>query len=307
MMRVKKAVVIGYGSIGQRHTRLLNSLGIMTAIVSKRHIDTGKSYLTIEEAIKSEQPEYIVIANETYLHEETLTRVQNTGYNHKILVEKPLFAKETSQNYQFSSLYVGYNLRFHPIIQYIYELLKNEEVISVNTYVGQYLPTWRPNTDYAKSYSADIIKGGGVIRDLSHELDYLNFLFGNWAEMTANGGQISNLSIRSDDYFSILYLTQTGINVSVEMNYVDRIIQRQLVIQTNNHTYKADFIGQTIQIDNEVKQFKIDQDDTYLKQHIALLNNQTDMLCDLQGGLDIVRMIEIAEKCSKEKVWMKNE
>lgn len=306
-MRVKKAVVIGYGSIGQRHTRLLNSLGIITAVVSKRHINGGKSYLTIEEAIKNEQPEYIVIANETHLHEEALFRIQNTGYNHKILVEKPLFAKVTSQNYQFSSLYVGYNLRFHPIIQKINELLKNEQVISVNSYVGQYLPTWRPNSDYTKSYSADITKGGGVIRDLSHELDYLNFLFGSWAEMTANGGQISNLSIQSDDSFSIMYQTQTGINVSVEMNYLDRIIQRQLVIQTNNHTYKADLIGQTVQIDNEVMQFEVDRDDTYLKQHIALLNNQTDMLCNLQDGLNIVRMIEIAEKCSKEKVWVKNE
>lgn len=306
-MRVKKAVVIGYGSIGQRHTRLLNSLGIITAVVSKRHINGGKSYLTIEEAIKNEQPEYIVIANETHLHEEALFRIQNTGYNHKILVEKPLFAKVTSQNYQFSSLYVGYNLRFHPIIQKINELLKNEQVISVNSYVGQYLPTWRPNSDYTKSYSADITKGGGVIRDLSHELDYLNFLFGSWSEMTANGGQISNLSIQSDDSFSIMYQTQTGINVSVEMNYLDRIIQRQLVIQTNNHTYKADLIGQTVQIDNEVMQFEVDRDDTYLKQHIALLNNQTDMLCNLQDGLNIVRMIEIAEKCSKEKVWVKNE
>lgn len=307
MMSVKKAVVIGYGSIGQRHIKLLNGLGIATVVVSKRYIDAEKSYLTIEEAIESEHPEYIVIANETYFHEETLNRIQNTGYDHKILVEKPLFAKMPSQNYRFSSLYIGYNLRFHPIIQKLNKLLKVEQTLSVNAYVGQYLPTWRPDTDYTKGYSADIAKGGGVIRDLSHELDYLNFLFGNWAEMTANGGQISNLLIQSDDYFSVLYQTQTGINISVEMNYLDRIIQRQLVIQTNKHTYKADLIGQTLQIDNEILRFKVGRDETYLNQHIALLNNHVDMLCDLRGGIDIVRMIETAEQCSKEKVWMKNE
>ncbi|WP_107923580.1 Gfo/Idh/MocA family protein [Lysinibacillus parviboronicapiens] len=306
MMSVRKAVVIGYGSIGQRHIRLLNSLGIATVVVSKHQIDVEKSYSTIEEAIESEYPEYIVVANETYLHEEMLTRIQDTGYDQRILVEKPLFAKMTSKNYHFSSLYVGYNLRFHPIIQKLFELLKSEQIISVNAYVGQYLPTWRPNTDYTKGYSADVTKGGGVIRDLSHELDYLNFLFGNWAEMTASGGQISDLSIQSDDYFSVLYQTQTGINVSVEMNYLDRIIQRQLVIQTNEHTFKADLIGQKIQIDSEIIRFKVDRDETYLNQHIALLNNHVDMLCDLQGGLDIVRMIEVAEQCSKEKVWIKN-
>lgn len=307
MMNVNKAVVVGYGSIGQRHTRLLESLGISTVIVSRRSISDKKSYLTIEEAIISEKPDYIVVANETYLHEETLTSVKTTGYDKKILVEKPLFSNINKENFEFSSLYVGYNLRFHPIIQKLYELLKDEKVISVNAYVGQYLPTWRPNTDYSKGYSADVTKGGGVIRDLSHELDYLNLLFGKWAKMTANGGQISNLPIQSDDYYSILYQTNTGINVLLEMNYLDRIIQRELTIQTNEHTYKADLIKQTFQIDNEIIRIKVERDETYLNQHIALLNNNIDLLCDFQSGIDIVRMIEIAEQCSKEKVWMKNE
>ena len=306
-MNVHKAVVVGYGSIGQRHTRLLESLGISTVVVSRRSISGKKSYLTIEEAIIYEKPGYIVVANETYLHEETLTRIKSTGYDEKILVEKPLFSSRNEGSFESISLYVGYNLRFHPIIQKLYELLKGEKVISVNAYVGQYLPTWRPNTDYSKGYSADVTKGGGVIRDLSHELDYLQFLFGKWVEMTANGGKISDLSIQSDDYYSILYQTNSGINISVEMNYLDRIIQRELTIQTNEHTYKADFIKQTLQIDDEIIQVKVERDETYLNQHIAVLNNQTEMLCDLQSGLDIVRMIEIAEQCSKEKVWMKNE
>ena len=306
-MNVHNAVVVGYGSIGQRHTRLLESLGISTVVISRRSISGKKSYLTIEEAIIYEKPGYIVVANETYLHEETLTRIKSTGYDEKILVEKPLFSSGNEKRFEFSFLYVGYNLRFHPIIKKLYELLKGEKVISVNAYVGQYLPTWRPNTDYSKGYSADVTKGGGVIRDLSHELDYLQFLFGKWAEMTANGGKISDLSIQSDDYYSILYQTNSGINISVEMNYLDRIIQRELTIQTNEHTYKADFIKQTLQIDDEIIQVKVERDETYLNQHIAVLNNQTEMLCDLQSGLDIVRMIEIAEQCSKEKVWMKNE
>lgn len=307
MMDVHKAVVVGYGSIGQRHTRLLESLGISTVVVSRRMIADKKSYSNIEQAVTNEKPDYIVVANETYLHEETLTNLQDIGYDEKILVEKPLFSTQSDNKFEFSSLYIGYNLRFHPIIQKLYELLKGKKVISVNAYVGQFLPTWRPNTDYSKGYSADVSKGGGVIRDLSHELDYLHFLFGKWSEMTANGGQISDLSIESDDYYSILYKTDKGTNVTVEMNYLDRIIQRVLTIQTNEHTYKADLINQTLQIDSEITQIKVDRDETYLKQHIAILNNQTDKLCDLQSGIHIVQMIEIAGKCSKEKVWMKNE
>lgn len=307
MTNVKRAVVIGYGSIGERHTKILSSLGIPTAVVSRHPIDVEKSYSRIEEAIEMEQPEYIIVANETYLHEQTLNSIQNTKYDKKILVEKPLFASCTEASYSFSSLYVGYNLRFHPIIQKLYELLKGAQVIAVHTYVGQYLPTWRPNTDYTKCYSADVTKGGGVIRDLSHELDYLQFLFGSWSEMTAQGGKISNLEIQSDDYFSLLYRTNKGVNVSVEMNYLDRIIQRQMTVHTNQHTYKADFIQQTLQIDHEVIKFTVERDDTYINQHVAIINNELDTLCNLQEGLNTVQMIEMAEKCAKEKVWMKNE
>ena len=33
----------------------------------------------------------------------------------------------------------------------------------------------RPNTDYKKNYSASVKKGGGLIFDSIHEIDYLNF------------------------------------------------------------------------------------------------------------------------------------
>ncbi|MER2007815.1 MAG: Gfo/Idh/MocA family oxidoreductase [Psychrobacillus sp.] len=307
MTKIKKSVVIGFGSIGQRHYRLLTSLGISTVVVSKRNIKSVKNYSTIEEAIEREQPEYIIIANETYLHDQTLKSIKNMNYNNKILVEKPLFSKYPEVIYPFSSLYVGYNLRFHPIVQKLQELLKEEKVLAVNTYVGQYLPTWRPNTDYTRCYSADINKGGGVIRDLSHELDYLSYLFGKWTVMTAIGGKISELSIQSDDFYSLLFETSQAVNVSVELNYLDKIMQRHMIIHTNRHTYKADFIQQTLQVDNDLIQFKVHSDDTYLSQHLAVINNKLDNLCNLQDGLEIVQMIEMAERCSKEKVWLKNE
>ena len=67
MMHVNKAIVVGYGSIGQRHTRLLEDLGVSTVVVSRRSISDKKSYLTVEEAITIEKPDYIVVANETYI------------------------------------------------------------------------------------------------------------------------------------------------------------------------------------------------------------------------------------------------
>ena len=38
---------------------------------------------------------------------------------------------------------------------------------------------WRPKQDYHTSYSAYKNKGGGVLLDLSHELDYATWIFGS--------------------------------------------------------------------------------------------------------------------------------
>ena len=79
-------------------------------------------------------------------------------------------------------IYVGYNLRFHPLLKYLKKYLSqsNDKLLSVNIYAGSYLPDWRKNTNYVKSYSASKRKGGGVELDLSHEIDYASWLFGKF-------------------------------------------------------------------------------------------------------------------------------
>jgi len=302
-----KCLVIGYGSIGQRHTRILNELGHHVAVVSRRKVDYPHLYINIKEALLLEQPSYIVIANETSEHEATLNELKNFGYNKKVLVEKPLFPFHINSELDFTALYVGYNLRFHPLVQTLFKQIRKSKIVSVQCYVGQYLPSWRPGTDYTESYSASVLKGGGVIRDLSHELDYLQFLFGEWQRMTALGGKFSELEIDSDDHFSFIYQTENVPIITLQMNYLDHLKQRLLIINTNTATYKADFNNNTLQINDETLQFNVGRDDTYRNQHMAVLNEENEFLCSYKEGLNIVKMIEIAEQASKEKVWVSNE
>ena len=306
-MNKQSCLVIGYGSIGQRHTRILNELGHRVAVVSRRKVDYPHIYKDIEEALLLEQPCYIVIANETSAHESTLKELKKFGYDKKILVEKPLFISHINSDLDFKDLYVGYNLRFHPLVQTLFKQLRKSEITSVQCYVGQYLPSWRPGTDYTKSYSASSSKGGGVLRDLSHELDYLQFLFGNWEHMTALGGKFSQLEIDSDDHYSFIYQTKQVPLVTLQINYLDHIMQRMLIINTDKVTYKADFINNTLQKNDEFLQFDLGRDSTYGDQHVAILNGEKEFLCSYEEGLKIVNMIEMAEQASKKKVWVSNE
>lgn len=302
-----KSLVIGYGSIGQRHARILKEIGLEVSIVSRRVQLEPNVYKDLQSAFKANVYDYIVIANETVAHFDTLKQILNNNFTGKILVEKPLFAQMDSVNVDNSNTFVAYNLRFHPLIKLLKTMLVDEQIISVNAYAGQYLPSWRANIDYTTCYSAFREKGGGVLRDLSHELDYLTNLFGEWDSLVASMSKISDLNIQSEDYVQVSYRTKQQVHISVELNYLDRIIQRFVIIQTNNKTIKIDFINNTINCNGETQQLDIvDRDFTYKKQHEALLNNSTHC-CSFKEGLNVVKMIEAVEKSSLYKEWVYND
>jgi predicted dehydrogenase len=302
------ALVIGYGSIGRRHARILTELGHRVVVVSSQKIEYSLQYQTITRAIEIEQPQYIIIANNTSKHYETLVELVQLDYNGVLLVEKPLFHEplDLPKN-RFQGVYVAYNLRFHPLLQRLYSFLKQQRVITVHTYVGQYLPYWRPQSDYRLCYSAHRSDGGGVLRDLSHELDYITWMLGGWKSVVAMGGKYSQLEIDSDDAFSMMLTTPLCPVVSIHVNYLDRIARRQIVINTNEHTVELDLINGHLIIDQIVEECKIDCDYTYRIQHQNILEGKTSSTCLWEQGLDILRLIQAAEKSAICKRWVSND
>lgn len=300
-------LVVGYGSIGQRHTRVLKEMGFSVSIVSRRLIQNEEAYGSLAEALKEKEFQYIVIATETSDHLHSLKELAENDFDGLVLIEKPLFSKSETIKVDHKKIFVAYNLRFHPLIMRTLELLKEDKVISVNAYVGQYLPSWRPHTDYKNSYSAFHSKGGGVLRDLSHELDYLTFLFGEWRTLAAVTGKISELEIQSEDYVHFCYKSITDVHVSVELNYLDRIHQRYLIIQTNAQTLKIDFMENRINCNGNVSILdRIDSDYTYREQHKAVLAH-SERCCSYEEGLRIVKMIESIEQSALNKEWVHHE
>ena len=301
-------LVSGFGSIGQRHVRILREMGQKVHVFSRRKIQGEAYYQNLEAALSEVQPEYVVIANETSKHESTLKKVLSFEVP-KILVEKPLFSTsvEKPPENPKSQVRVAYNLRFHPLIQKLYSEIKDQTVLSVQIYVGQYLPDWRPQQDYRKSYSVSRAQGGGVLRDLSHELDYINWLFGPWQAISALGGHYSTLAGDSDDVFCFLLKMERCPVVSLQMNYLDRSGRREIIINTEEHTFYLDLVKQKYQKNKEpVTSFSLERDETYLLQHSEILKNQGKLCCTLSEGLDVLRMIDAAEKSASTEKWQKN-
>lgn len=299
------ALVIGYGSIGARHARLLQEAGCVVAVVSQRSIDFKTVFADVEEALKAHRPAYVVIANATDRHHETCSLLALAGFSGTVLIEKPLFDRVLPVPKQaFHAVAVAYNLRFHPVICRLKRLLEREQVLSVQAYVGQYLPNWRPGTDYRGCYSASVERGGGVLLDLSHDLDYLAWMFGTWEGVGALGGQLSNLEITSEDLFALLLKMQRCPVATVQLNYLDRQGRRNIVVNTSNHTFEADLVRSTITMDGKEEHFPCERDATYRAMHAALLAGRFDRACSIPEALQTLELISAARSASENKQWI---
>jgi len=298
-------LVVGYGSIGARHAAILRKMGHSVNVVSKRNVEDFPCNKTIKEVLAKKNIDYAIISNETYKHYESFIELFELGYSGKLLIEKPVFINYLSlQHADFKSVFVAYNIRFHPIIQKLREFLKENEICSIQAYVGQYLPNWRPGTDYTDSYSASKAQGGGVLRDLSHELDYINWITGGWRRVAAIGGKFSDLQIDSDDIFVLLLEMENCPVASVQMNYLDRNTHREIIVSMKNHSIKADLLHSTLEIDGEVTSFEVERDITYTIQHDAILNGDHGTACTLKQGMDVIKLIHAAESASKKQEWI---
>ncbi|MEO0534975.1 MAG: Gfo/Idh/MocA family oxidoreductase [Cyanobacteria bacterium P01_A01_bin.123] len=305
-----KALVVGYGSIGQRHTRLLKQLNCAVAVCSRRSLDAettdiDSSYADLGIALADWQPDYVVVANRTHEHYPTLQYLGQQDFTGTVLVEKPLFHHPCHPpKHSFQRLAVAYNLRFHPLLQSLHRLLSRQSGIAAHIYVGQYLPQWRPTVDYRQSYSAYRNQGGGVLRDLSHELDYALWLFGAWKRLTAAGGHLSALEIDSDDVFSLILETPSYPLVSIHLDYLSRLPRREIVILTNQQTISVDLIRGTLMIDETLETFEIPRDQTYLAEHQAVIAGDETYLCSVESAMAVLQTIDCAEQAALTHTWI---
>ncbi len=288
---VNKALVIGLGSIGNRHLRVLRSLGIEVSAVSKHQGASSNCFPTLSEAFSKKKYEYIIIANETQHHWSTyLSLKEYCADDTIIMVEKPIFHKMPSQKLVFKNTFVGYNLRYLSALQELKKLISKFKPISAQIYAGQYLPDWRPSTDYRTSYSASKNKCGGVLRDLSHELDYSQWLFGKPRTSTAIQGKWSSLKISSEDTAIVLAEMERCHALTISLNYIDRSLRRELNVQCDEVSIFCDLLANTLTVNGKKCQYENTVDDTYRLMHLDIIGNKK-IVCSAQEGFHTLNWI----------------
>jgi len=293
-----KALVIGYGSIGKRHYEILSSLSQILScdVITKQNVKMIQTYPSLQEC-DLEQYDYIVIASKTSLHYEQLLFIEQNVQGKIILVEKPLFSRNKQLFIVRNKVFVAYNRRFYPIMKKIKKLCSKDICYYAHVLTGEYLPNWREAREYTQSYSVKKSEGGGVLLDLSHELDYLSWIFPSMQILYSYDAKVSDLEIDSDDLCVVIAKSnQTLINMSID--YISKQFEQKITIHLGSSSLYADLKRmQLVQVfkDKSVKEYdfsRYERNYSFKKMHQSLLFKNQNRCCSYEEGLKVMEYIQ---------------
>lgn len=316
-----KFLVIGCGSIGERHIKNLKRLStgeILAHDLDLKRLNLMKKkykvcgYENIDKAWEQE-PDAVLVCTPPSSHIPISLAAINYGAN--VFIEKPLSntlkgVDELLRNARRKNLivFVGYNFRFHKGIQLVKEMVDSREigkVLFARAEFGQYLPDWRPWQDYRQSYTAKKDLGGGIILDGSHEIDYMRWILGDAKEIFCFAGKISNLEVETEDVAEILLKFKTSVIGEIHLNFVRRGYSRTCEIIGEKGTLKWSYQDRYVKIysidKKSWKTFKIkaDPNDMYVQEIQHFINCMKTGEKPLIDGQEGKKTLEIALSAKK--------
>ena len=256
--------IVGFGSAGSRALQVLRELRPEAEfLVVSRHAGTGEGFTSTSslDDVVAFAPDAVIVAGPATTRADVVRQIGKLGV--PVFIEKPLAhtlgdavavldllgpAVERSQ--------VGYNLRFSESLIAFRALVRGGEfgrVLRFTAETAQYLPDWRPDKDYRETVSARAALGGGVLLELSHELDYLRWIFGEWDWVSAWAGRASSLEIDVEDT-ALLTIGIEGHQASTQvvgqlaLDFVRRDKTRTVTAICEGGTLRWDGIAGTVEV-----------------------------------------------------------
>lgn len=244
-MQINSIAVLGLGSIGTRHFLNVLELGhtaigfdpdpqkreALNASIKEKFPNAKFEILEGQnEAINAAQA--VIIASPHKYHFAALNSCVEGGKH--CLVEKPL---ATTTNELESLLNaakekglvtcVGFNMRFRPVVEKAKDIMPQVgRVFWARFICASYLPDWRAGQDYTANYTADPLTGG-VIFDISHELDLAHYLLGGGEVVACTADNSGLLDIQSEDRAEITLKHDSGAVSQIHLDYITRPRQRR--------------------------------------------------------------------------------
>jgi predicted dehydrogenase len=321
--KINTILIVGLGSIGKRHVKNIKEFFPAIKIIALRHSKFNKNdlvnyglhdcVLSIEDALNY-SPDAAIICNPASEHLKFAKILAQSGID--LLIEKPISnsavgVEELIELCKLNKciLMTAYNLRFLPsLVEFKNQIDLNRvgKILSIQSEVGQYLPSWRPESDYRMSVSANKNLGGGVLLELSHEIDYLYWIFGEFRWVNAHVSKQSSLDIDVEDSSKILLSFDNDLSASLNMDFFRHDTSRKCYAIGEKGTLLWDGISDEVKyFENGANAWKTifksnaDKNLTYLEEIKYFFSKiETKSLPSISGydGMKVIVAIEAIKK-----------
>ena len=325
---MRRALVVGSGSIAKRHIRNLRflypALEVVCVSSSGREITTAEvgsnSVRASIDQVLEAPLDFAIVASPATFHLKHV--VQLAAENVPILVEKPLCQdltelEELKLNRLTCKLGVAYNLRHLPAAQKVKAIIESGSLGSIShvqVECGQYLPDWRPGTDYRKSVSAQKRLGGGALLELSHELDYILWLFGKVSSVVAKVKNTGTLDIDVEDSVSALLKCKAGYLIQLQLDFLQRQPRRMLRVVCESGTLEWNLALNSITFDRGQGDKRVlfsdrsyDKNEMYIEQircFVAFIKNEADFGSTIGSAAAVMELVSAIKRSSEIDAWM---
>ena len=286
-MRKTNIVIVGYGAIGKQYYTLLrkNFKNYQIIIVSKHK----KKEQNNSEAIFENSLAYVLKKYRIYIaivcspaseHLSNLTTLLSNKIH--VLVEKPLFdkpIKKKSLNNLLNLIdknklivFTGYLSRHHPLLIKLQNELRahpKKNIINIEINTTSFLPNWR-SSPYQLSVSAQKKLGGGVLNELSHEIDIIYNLFGMPKSCFARLMNTKKLEIDVEDVAEAIINVDSKLKIFLHLDFSNYFEERYIKVNYKQYSLLLDFFRGKL-----IKRERNKQSESFIKvDKSSLLLNQ---------------------------------
>ena len=319
-------LVVGTGSISERHISNLRLLFPKSKIgnisssgksLTRKNKNIDYFYNSIEEA-SSKTTKFAIIASPAPFHLDNAKYFLNK--NIPTLIEKPITSDFKSLNVFLKDfkgkqniIDVGYNYRFNKALRFFKKIISEKKklgkILSINVNVGQHLSLWRENRNYKMTVSASKNLGGGVLRELSHELDYITWIFGKFDKVFCKTFNQRILKVDVEESIDAIFFNKSGLNLNLHMDFLNSKTTRYCRVVGERGTLILDLIDHSVSFTKLGGKAKIlfqeknvNRNDMYIKllknfKEVALKKSKPEV--SLNDSIYVTNLIEIMKISSK--------